>query len=281
MSSRVTPKVFLVADTRPQIEQLNAYLAEIGAIDKALNYSSHLEIESFNLSDQHSQLIEFLGRLCYRSFVVGLNKNVTKIRNDNKDYLDNILKVKHGSILEHCSVTFILHNVSRVLTHEIVRHRAGTAFSQESLRYVRLDDMGFYLPELVDLGLDAAENLDEMGSVVYNIFRDAFNYISREIGFLEQYLSIDKYKSFDVKKKITSMLRRLAPMGMTTGIAITANHRALRNIIEQRCSIHAEQEIREVCFIMAAMLKERYPNIYQDLELDTASKTAKFKYEKV
>src|SRR5271165_5797005 len=49
-------------------------------------------------------------------------------------------------MIEHVSFTFVLHNVSRVFTHEIVRHRPGTAISQESLRYVRLDELPFWFP---------------------------------------------------------------------------------------------------------------------------------------
>ena len=41
-------------------------------------------------------------------------------------------------------------NVSRVFTHELVRHRAGSAFSQESLRYVRLTDIGFRVPPALE-----------------------------------------------------------------------------------------------------------------------------------
>ena len=72
-------------------------------------------------------LIELAGRSCYKSYGVGLNPNVTKIREDSRDYLTNVLAKGDGSILEHATVTFAFLNVSRVCTHEIVRHRAGTA----------------------------------------------------------------------------------------------------------------------------------------------------------
>src|SRR5262245_24717498 len=82
-------------------------------------------------------LIEFAGRLCYRSWEPGLNPNVRKIRTDRGEYFENLLASGHGSVLEHANFTFVFHHVSRVFTHELVRHRAGSAFSQESLRYVR------------------------------------------------------------------------------------------------------------------------------------------------
>ena len=53
----------------------------------------------------------------------------------------------HGSVLEHGWVSYMITNTSRVVTHELVRHRAGTAISQESLRLLRLEDMGLWIPE--------------------------------------------------------------------------------------------------------------------------------------
>ena len=64
----------------------------------------------------------------------GANPNVSKVRADRREYFANILRSAHGSVLEHANYSFALRNVSRVLTHELVRHRAGSAFSQESLR---------------------------------------------------------------------------------------------------------------------------------------------------
>ena len=69
-----------------------------------------------------------------------------RVRDDQAKYLQNILRSGHGSVLEHVSFTFVLHNVCRVFTHELVRHRPGTAISQESLRFVRLDEMPFWFP---------------------------------------------------------------------------------------------------------------------------------------
>ena len=94
--------------------------------------------------------MEFGGRACYRSWEPGLNPNVTRVRTDQKEYFANILRSAHGSVLEHANWSFALRNVSRVFTHELVRHRAGSAFSQESLRYVRLTDIGFRVPPALE-----------------------------------------------------------------------------------------------------------------------------------
>ena len=62
---------------------------------------------------------------CYMSFEAGLNPNVTRVRKDLTEYLDNVLKSGHGSVLEHATYTFAIENVSRVFTGELNRHRAG------------------------------------------------------------------------------------------------------------------------------------------------------------
>jgi thymidylate synthase (FAD) len=132
---QVEPQVFLLARPTLDAAGLAAYLQAVGAPGWTTDAPSAAE-----------QLIEVAGRACYRSFEPGLNPNVTKIREGSQAYLENILTVKHGSVLEHANWTFAFFQVSRVLTHELVRHRAGTAISQESLRFVRLTNIPMWLP---------------------------------------------------------------------------------------------------------------------------------------
>src|SRR3989344_7080667 len=131
----VEPKVFLVGETRIVPSGLRSYLKHIGIPNWQSDAPTDVE-----------KIIEVMGRLCYRSFEPGLNPNVTKVREHNKDYLANIIEVQHGSVLEHAFINFIFADVSRVFTHELVRHRVGVAISQESLRFVRLTDIGFWPP---------------------------------------------------------------------------------------------------------------------------------------
>jgi thymidylate synthase (FAD) len=130
----VEPKVFLVGETRRR-RRTSAYLDHVGAPSWNTDAPSDAE-----------KLCEVMGRLCYRSFEPGLNPNVTRVRQGNDVYLGNIVDVGHGSVLEHGFMNFIFADVSRVVTHELVRHRAGTAISQESLRFVRLDKLSAYVP---------------------------------------------------------------------------------------------------------------------------------------
>ncbi len=130
-----TPSVFLIARPSIDVEGMRGYLADVGGESWL---TRRLE-ESGGAPNGGELIVEFGGRACYRSWEPGLNPNVTKVRTDQREYFANILRSAHGSVLEHANYSFALRNVSRVFTHELVRHRAGSAFSQESLRYVRLD----------------------------------------------------------------------------------------------------------------------------------------------
>ena len=137
----VEPEIFLVARPEVDYDAMAAYLREVGG-ERWLE-----RIDRDQLGNDAQDLAEFAGKMCYRSWEPGLNPNVRKVRDDQDAYLQNILKQAHGSVLEHASFTFVLHNVSRVFTHEVIRHRPGTAVSQESLRYVRLDELPFWFPD--------------------------------------------------------------------------------------------------------------------------------------
>ncbi len=158
---------------------------------------------------------------------------MTRVRADQREYFANILRSAHGSVLEHANYSLVMRNVSRVFTHELVRHRAGSAFSQESLRYVRLTDIGFRVPPALEpvreRVLSIVEQLEEFQL-------DA----AKELGI------DDDGVPFHVKKEVTSALRRLAPIGLSTEILWTANARTLRHVIEMRTAEGAEEELRLV-----------------------------------
>lgn len=237
----LSPKVYLIAETMLVNDGLEQYLKD----------QFDIEWQSGAMTDAE-KLVEANGRMCYRSWEPGLNKNVVRVRTDHKEYIENILKSRHGSVLEHSCVSFFFANVSRVFTHELVRHRAGTAISQESLRFVRLDDIGFFVPE-------EFKN-DEH---VYELVVEAIGRAEAIQKHLAEYFEIDALQ-FNEKKKLTSAMRRLAPDGLTTTIGWTANFRALRHVLEMRTALGAEEEIRIVFDQVAEIVTKRYPAVFQD-----------------
>ena len=241
-----TPQVFLVARPAVVVDGMRAYLESVGGASWLdMREEARAELKEGEL------LAEFGGRMCYRSWEPGLNPNVTRIRTDQKEYFANVLRSAHGSVLEHANYSFAIRNVSRVFTHELIRHRAGSAFSQESLRYVRLTDIGFRVPP-------ALEPLREQ---VISIVEQLEEF---QLSAAEQ-LDIDNGEMpFHVKKEITSALRRLAPTGLSTDILWTANVRTLRHVIEMRTDPGAEEELRSVFHLVAEIMKSEAPSLFQD-----------------
>lgn len=245
----VEPRVYLIGETRILDDELQLYLDSLGVSEWTSDAPSDAE-----------KIIEVMGRLCYRSFKPGLNPNVVQIREHNNEYLANIIDVKHGSVIEHGMLNFILADVSRVFTHELVRHRVGVAISQESLRFVRLTSLGFWMP-----------------SVFKNHPRseEIMRFIVEKVELMEQWqielaemLGIDNEKKFEVKKKLTSAMRRIAPIGLATAIGWSVNIRTLRHVIEMRTAPGAEEEIRLVFGKIAEKMRIHLPNLFSDYEIE-------------
>jgi thymidylate synthase (FAD) len=245
-----TPSVHLIARPSIDLDGMRAYLEDVGGA----SWLERRVAEEDGNPNPGELLVEFGGRACYRSWEPGLNVNVTRVRTDRREYFENLLRSSHGSVLEHASYSFALRNVSRVLTHELVRHRAGSAFSQESLRYVRLTDIGFRVPPALEplrgQVLAIVEQLEEFQ-------RDAAATLGLD----------DDGVPFHIKKEATSALRRLAPLGLSTDIIWSANLRTLRHVIEMRTAEGAEEELRLVFDKIARLMLTEAPGLFQDFEL--------------
>ncbi len=254
---KVTPRIFHLGGTRADGVGIGDFLDFHGVSDWKTNATCGAEL-----------LIEVAGRRCYQSWqtetteVSEKNPNLSKVRTGNKEYIDNILKVGHGSVIEHASDTYAVENVTRVFTHEVVRHRL-CAFSQESLRFVRPTSLKAYFPDVFK------ELPDPARKHVEALFEGCFEELEEIQRQLVGILGMDQVKHvFADKKKLQSAMRRLMPIGMATGIIITTNHRNWRHLIAMRTAKGAEEEIRKVFGLIADDLWERRPAIYQDMEWD-------------
>lgn len=243
------PKVFLVAQTSVDYDEMGRYLKEVDG-QEWLDQVAAGE----HPGGEGEDLVEFAGRLCYRSWKPGLNPNVTKVRTDHGDYLANLLKSRHGSVLEHVTYSFVFHNVSRVFTHELVTHRVGIAKSQESLRYVRLDKVPLWVP---GWARSDEEVMDRVNNVLLGV--------EQLQAMLAEHYDLDKLP-FSAKKRYTSFMRRFVPMGVATTILWTANARTLRHCIEVRTAEGAEEEMRLVFGNVAKLLTGRDPALFGDFK---------------
>ena len=241
---------------------------------------------------------------CYMSFEPGLNPNISKVRKDWFDYLSNILESRHGSVTEHATWTFAIEGVSRVFTGEMNRHRAGVAISEGSMRYIRFDDIGMWMPKSLEPGDDSlmptrkCKTCDGSGKLLMSLddcpkclgsgrinllspaefegnkyqtqhlIRQTFHDIEEKYRALCEIWDMENLKSFDVKKKLTSLFRRIIPMGTSTGGCWTFNTRALRHIIALRTDPAAEEEIAHVVGLIGKWIIESEPALFGDFAID-------------
>lgn len=240
-----------------------------------------------------------------------------------------------NSVTEHATFTFAIENVSRVFTGEMNRHRAGMAISEGSMRYIRYEDIPYWVPTSIQ---GPEDNINHRGSKYHRSIltwalactlrglRDNEEVCGPDLDFVKQMLEwAEKYhestripvesedekkdmsrkvfkfvfgvaescydvlqsawkkelapdSKFKAKKEITSMMRRIIPMGVATGGIWTGNLRALRHICEMRCSAAAEEEILLVATQMLNIMREEEPSFFKDFTTDENGLSApKFK----
>jgi len=98
------------------------------------------------------------------------------------------------------------------------------------------------------------------------IFKKSFEQQYENYKELSDLWELDTTSSFGIKKKITSCIRRIIGMGVSTGGVWTGNVRALRHVLAMRCSEHAEEEICHVFTRICEYLVEKEPLLFGDFE---------------
>jgi thymidylate synthase (FAD) len=233
------PTVYLVGRQTVDQATIDRFLTDHG-----VSWQTDTEVAGEHLA-------EVAGRLCYLSFA--------KPRpGGNQAYLNHILEVGHGSVLEHAVWNFVFTGVSRSLTHELVRHR-HFGYSQLSQRYVD-ESVAEYVepdciagdPELHQLWLDAVAHTHRA-------------YMQLTEGLLGKFQ--DEPDRTLRRKLARQAARSVLPNATETKIFVTGNARALRHFIEMRGSRHAEVEIRKLAVQVLQILKQEAPHMFGDYEL--------------
>jgi thymidylate synthase (FAD) len=229
----------------------------------------HLPVHWQGDSSDGERLAEFAGRLCYMSQHNPANRTT-------RDYIENIKKQGHGSVLEHANFSLLLEGVSRSLTHELVRHRAGFAYSQLSQRYVDESVASFVVPPAVigDEQLESAWRSQVEGA--------QSSYVAMVTQLMERYGWVtDKVHR---RKMAREAARSVLPNATETKIVITGNARAWRTMLELRSSEAAELEIRRMAVAVLRVLAAEAPGFFSDFEIYVAGdrrEAARVTYHKV
>ena len=249
------PKVFCIGEQAINRDGMDAWL-------------THLGVPNWNTdaTDEVSEIIEVMGRGCYMSFAGEdgeiLNSNLSRVREGNDEYLANIVRSGHGSVLEHSMTNWQFSNVSRVFTHELVRHRVGVGISQESLRFVKMDDLGMWIPSCYDDHPGAVQQFADSFLLSEIAYARLLKYAAAKEG-VEHFDDIP----FSKKKEYTSAARRVLPIGTATNIGWSCNIRTLRHVIEMRTDPSAEEEIRIVFEEVGRIAKEKWPALFADYDV--------------
>ncbi|MBY4212846.1 FAD-dependent thymidylate synthase [Rhodococcus fascians] len=189
--------------------------------------------------DDAQHVIEAAGRACYMAF----NKPNPATR-ANKNYIANIIKSRHASVLEHATATFFITGVSRNLTHELIRHRMAS-YSEISQRYVDARKLSIVRPP-------------GFGNGDWLWLQKARDHA---LDSYQSYVSRGKASGV-VGKKAREAARAFLPSSTETQIVVTANYRAWIEILQKRDDPAADAEIRGLAQEIGRQLAVLAPHVF-------------------
>nr|WP_204249690.1 FAD-dependent thymidylate synthase [Gemmata sp. SH-PL17] len=244
------PSVYVLGKQTVDDAELDRFLADHG-----VSWESDSEVAG-------EVLTETAGRVCYMSFA--------KPRpGGNAAYLTHIKEVGHGSVLEHAVWNLLLTGVSRSLTHELVRHRAGFGFSQLSQRYVDESVAEYVEPDIIanDPELHAIwlETVKQSHAAYVKLAEALNTKLTDPAAATAAMLPLNADRTTR-RKTARQAARSVLPNATETKIFITANARALRHFFEQRGSAFAEPEIRKLAGAILDVLQKDAPNLFGDYQ---------------
>ncbi|MEW6681199.1 MAG: FAD-dependent thymidylate synthase, partial [bacterium] len=190
-----------------------------------------MEVEIIASTKEPEALVARAAKLCYAK------EDKKPKKEEIKPFIEKLLKIGHTSPFEHISFTFRISGVSRVLSHQLVRHRLAS-YSQQSQRYVFFDKASYVIPNSIkEKGLDKefSEKIEEM------------------VGF---------YKKLVDKGIPKEDARYILPSSFTTRLIMTMNARELMHFFRLRCCNRAQWEIRDMADKMLSLVKNIAPNIF-------------------
>jgi thymidylate synthase (FAD) len=165
-----------------------------------------------------------------------------------KNILNQVMSFGHTSVIEHTSFTFAISDVSRSLTHQLVRHRIAS-YAQQSQRYVNLNEPNYVTPPKIAKNRNMKKAYDETMKNIWN-----------------QY---NKLLEMDIPAEDA---RYILPNSACTNIMVTMNARSLLNFFELRCCLHAQWEIRNLANKMLVEVKKVAPTIFKNAGPDCKTK---------
>lgn len=183
--------------------------------------------------------VALAARLCYSpTSIDDLREKLAA--SDIETFLDKIMSLGHHSVLEHASFTFGIEGISRVTTHQLVRHRIAS-FSQQSQRYVsHKEQFTSIMPDTIADNSEARQIFASMSETVHKAYARLI-----EMGIPAE------------------DARYILPNATETKIIMTMNARELLHFFALRCCQRAQWEIRGMSVEMLRLVKKVAPVIFR------------------
>lgn len=247
----------MIARPEVTLEGMRTFLE---GFDADLQFPAYLEDPTPLQSG--AQLLKTAGQTCYSSF------GPKRTTNENAGrYFANMISSGHGSVLEHATFSFFLYGISRSNTHEVVRHRAGTAFSQLSQRFVSGSVLRFVerleYQDVPQLHKRFEQRIDQLAKEYADVTDELLALQT------EGHPSLTAEARTDMRKRVQQVARSVLPNETETTMVLSANVRAWRHMIEMRTDRHAESEIRDLFFRVFLCLNEVEPILFGDYEIES------------
>ncbi|TLN00206.1 FAD-dependent thymidylate synthase [bacterium] len=198
--------------------------------------------------------VEAAGRVCYMSF------GDRQHRVSTHEYIANIISQGHDSVLEHANFTLLVDGISRALSHQLVRHRAGFSYSQLSQQYHDESEVEFMEPDLPETDPVLREQWDSWVGQTRAIYK----------ALLESADKLESTNSLNQKERLRlarSMARLVLPNATYTTLVITGNARAWRNFLRVRGDIAGDLEMRSYCVAAYRILHQAAPHLFDGFEV--------------
>lgn len=224
---------------------------------------ANLRVKLVQHTPEPDKLVSAAARLCYSR--VGAEEIMDDLTGEKVNrFLNMLIEMGHQSPIEHTSFTFAVEGVSRVLTHQLVRHRIAS-YSQQSQRYVKLDQFEYIIPPYIKENPEARELFEKAmkeDQKYYNQLTDML-YKKHYTTLINQGLS-EKAADGAAQKKAIEDARYVFPNACETKIMLTMNARSLYNFFNLRCCNRAQWEIRKLATEMLSQVRKAAPILFKN-----------------
>ena len=198
-----------------------------------------MQVKLVRHTPEPEKTVAMSARLCYSP--IGAAQLEEKISDEQAAALvRKLVSMGHFSTLEHVTFTFAIEGVSRVLTHQLVRHRIAS-YSQQSQRYVKEHNFEVIMPPSIAAKPEAKAEFEDLMQKL----QDAYN----------------KFTEMGIPAEDA---RYVLPNAAETKIVCTFNARSLLNFFSLRCCMRAQWEIRALAEKMLAECKRVAPVIFEN-----------------